>query len=251
MANPRQRRKTRSSSHKPVKQSRRTNKLLKKQPPINGPKVLQDAWDKHKTVRQNYAALGLAHSLAPTDSGGQEMTRVHAESGTAGKDKGMATEMIDNERERGKREGKPGIPRGYGRIVRDESGAIVDVVLEEEVSADGDEAAAGVAAGRPGRVAGIGRSALEMDWLLGHGDAKRADLDPDIRSKEVLRALDAVSATGTRRARTTSEAELKYLERLIAAHGQDYEGMARDRRRNVQQYSAGQIGRAVSKAGLV
>jgi hypothetical protein len=76
MANPRQRRKTRSS-HKPVHQSRQAKKLLKKQPralgflidmsalptpilifdihqAIRGPKGLQEAWDKHKTVRQKY-----------------------------------------------------------------------------------------------------------------------------------------------------------------------------------------------------
>ncbi|KAH9060100.1 hypothetical protein EDB87DRAFT_1551613, partial [Lactarius vividus] len=71
MANPRQRRKARSSQ-KPVRHSRQAKKLLKKQPPIRGPKALRDAWDKHKTVRQNYAALGLAASLNPRASGGAE-----------------------------------------------------------------------------------------------------------------------------------------------------------------------------------
>jgi nucleolar protein 16 len=74
MVNPRQRRKVRSS-HKPVHHSRQAKKLLKKQPralgfflemsalptlilifdthqAIRGPKALQEAWDKHKTVRQ-------------------------------------------------------------------------------------------------------------------------------------------------------------------------------------------------------
>lgn len=78
MANPRQRRKARSGSHKAVRHSNNAKKNLKKQPrqssicillcqrnyvelvslylavAIRGPKVLQDAWDKHKTVRQKY-----------------------------------------------------------------------------------------------------------------------------------------------------------------------------------------------------
>lgn len=79
MANPRQRHKSRSSSYKPVRNSRHTNKLLRKQPrasrisfelnifnsdifstsltAIRGPKFLQDAWDKRKTVRQKYVSV--------------------------------------------------------------------------------------------------------------------------------------------------------------------------------------------------
>src|SRR5712671_4385862 len=121
MANPRQRRKARSA-HKPVHHSRQAKKLLKKQPralgflvemsalptlisifythqAIRGLKILQEAWDKHKTVRQkyvysvrdreyliidgqlclchgsffaSYAALGLTVSLNPCTSGGTE-----------------------------------------------------------------------------------------------------------------------------------------------------------------------------------
>ncbi|KAG8733359.1 Nucleolar protein 16 [Ceratobasidium sp. 423] len=72
MATPRQRRKNRSGSHSAVKQSRRAKKNLRKHPAIKGPKALQDAWDKKKTVRQNYEAMGLVHSLNPIAQGGTE-----------------------------------------------------------------------------------------------------------------------------------------------------------------------------------
>ncbi|EEB92758.1 hypothetical protein MPER_08686 [Moniliophthora perniciosa FA553] len=76
MANPRQRRKARSSSYRPVSHSKNAKRNLKKMPPIRAPKVLQEAWDKRKTVRQNYAALGLIHDLNPSASGGAEIIKV-------------------------------------------------------------------------------------------------------------------------------------------------------------------------------
>jgi hypothetical protein len=71
MANPRQRRKARSSSHRPISHSRHAKRNMKKVArksyapcilglnshdcfllAIRGPKALQDAWDKQKTVHQ-------------------------------------------------------------------------------------------------------------------------------------------------------------------------------------------------------
>ena len=66
----------------------------------------------------------------------------------------------------------------------------------------------------------------------------------------VILALEAVSASGTKIVRTTSAGETQYLASLVEAHGQDFEKMSRDRRRNVQQYTAGQLKRAIAKAGL-
>jgi hypothetical protein len=54
MANPRQRSKARS--HKSTKPSlnakRRLHQKLRRKPTLNGPEVLQQGWDKHKTVFQ-------------------------------------------------------------------------------------------------------------------------------------------------------------------------------------------------------
>lgn len=51
--------------------------------------------------------------------------------------------------------------------------------------------------------------------------------------------------------RVSSNAEINYLSRLVDAYGEDFAAMARDRRKNVNQYSAGELRRAVRKAGLV
>ncbi|TDL27285.1 hypothetical protein BD410DRAFT_762039 [Rickenella mellea] len=224
MANPRQRRKTRSSSHKPVKQSRRTNKLQRKQPPIKGPKALQDAWDKKKTVRQNFAALGLAHTLNPHDSGGNEQR--HEASGR--------NPDANVEHRKANSHERSGVRHGFGRIMRDENGNVVGVELGEETEAQGlmeddasevDESASG--------------------WLL---DVRRGERE---RGESVVQALEDASALGRGRSkRSSSVAEVAYLQRLADAHGDDIDAMARDRKRNVQQYTAGQLRRAIEKAGL-
>ncbi|KAF7295332.1 Zn(2)-C6 fungal-type domain-containing protein [Mycena indigotica] len=111
MANPRQRRKQRSSTHRAVSHSRHAQTHLKKMPPIRGPfsSTLTKVWDRKKTVKQNYAALGLAHTLNPSAAGGVEPTEGSKEAGPT-----------------------PSIPKGHGRILRDADGKIVGVELEEE-----------------------------------------------------------------------------------------------------------------------
>ena len=173
MANPRQRRKARST-HKPVHHSRQAKKLLKKQPrglgffvymsalptciwfhthqAIRGPKVLQEAWDKHKTVRQkyvytvldeecwitdgifatvlfaSYAALGLAASLNPNTSGGAECAApvTDARSVVNGVDNLDPAVLMSGGGDRD-------LPIGLGRIVRDEAGRIIDVETNDDV----------------------------------------------------------------------------------------------------------------------
>jgi len=127
MANPRQRRKARST-HKPVHHSRQAKKLLKKQPPIRGPKVLQEAWDNHKTIRQNYAALGLAVSLNPNTSGGAECAASVTEALSVVNgvdDLDPAVSMSGG--------GDRDLPIGLGRIVRDEAGRIIAVETNDDV----------------------------------------------------------------------------------------------------------------------
>ncbi|KAL5511677.1 NOP16 [Sanghuangporus vaninii] len=262
MANPRQRRKARSSSHKPVKHSRRANKLLKKQPPIKGPKALQDAWDRCKTVRQNYAALGLVHTLSPTDSGGRDMSRLASavsrriidarpeedksesakEKRTAGNE--TSTNTLHDQKKGGK------LPRGFGRIIRDDSGTIIDMVLAEEEMSDREEVAKdkdfeiGSSSGQTEKLV----DPLNAQWLLvdrgREGDPENED------AKELLEALEAASKAGAKRTRTTSAGEMKYLNRLVETYGTDYDAMSLDRKRNVNQYSAGRLKRAIERAKM-
>ncbi|KAK7049267.1 Nucleolar protein 16 [Paramarasmius palmivorus] len=128
MANPRQRRKARSSAHRPVSHSKNAKRNLKKMPPIRAPKVLQDAWDKQKTVRQNYAALGLVHDLNPSAPGGAEIIDVDVENENATPhcsdscQSGTSSNVGSGD----------GIPTGYGRIVRDEDGNIIRIELPDD-----------------------------------------------------------------------------------------------------------------------
>jgi nucleolar protein 16 len=49
--------------------------------------------------------------------------------------------------------------------------------------------------------------------------------------------------------RFLSAGELGYLSRLVGRHGEDVEGMARDRRLNPEQRTVGELGRLVRRAG--
>jgi len=49
--------------------------------------------------------------------------------------------------------------------------------------------------------------------------------------------------------RHTSEGERRYLERLVAKHGNDVGAMARDRKLNPEQRTPGQLRRALALAG--
>ncbi|KAG7086609.1 hypothetical protein E1B28_002553 [Marasmius oreades] len=144
MANPRQRRKSRSSSHRPVSHSKNAKRTLKKMPTIRAPKVLQDAWDKNKTVRQNYAALGLIHDLNPSAAGGAEVVDVDINQNDQTTHP-ITDSAVSSTSENGSQgtsalgAGKPAlppqgstIPKGYGRIVRDEVGNVVRIDYSDE-----------------------------------------------------------------------------------------------------------------------
>lgn len=71
MANPRQRRKSRSGTAKVKSSNRQQSKLRKVDP--RGPEAFVKAWDKHQTPRQNWARLGImGGKLGPKLSGGVE-----------------------------------------------------------------------------------------------------------------------------------------------------------------------------------
>lgn len=115
---------------------------------IRGPKVLQEAWDPHKTVRQkcvhvhlipyelrimnacSYAALGLMHSLNPTSSGGVEAQPVD----DRGEGTSTATPVGASQNPMPSAAGPipRSLPPGYGRIIRDADGHVVDIQLADD-----------------------------------------------------------------------------------------------------------------------
>ncbi|PFH50066.1 hypothetical protein AMATHDRAFT_146106 [Amanita thiersii Skay4041] len=244
MANPRQRRKTRSSSHKPVSLSRNAKRNLKRTPTIRGPKILQDAWDKRKTVKQNYAALGLAHSLGATVPGGVEPP-VTARTTL---DESMHLDSTDIH------SASSSVPTTLGKIIRDETGNVIDIELPSDVNF-------------PENIPGVKKDP-EVDndvmqkWVtkLGRCGIRPSTSETNVHNK-IVQALEQISVppngnitmsmkvTGTG-GRAVSAGEKKYLERLVDKYGVDVEGMARDRKLNAEQRTSGELRRALRRTGM-
>ncbi|CAA7267916.1 unnamed protein product [Cyclocybe aegerita] len=248
MANPRQRRKARSSSHKPVSHSRHAKRNLKKTPPIRGPKVLQDAWDKKKTVRQNYAKLGLLVSSDPVSSGGVETPLGLRSQNNSGQQPAASTSTNSSPP-------NTSVPSGFGRIVRDEAGNVIGIEMNEEE--DPQEEA-------------METDDFDLDGVDSH-------IDEDVRQRwakgfpgntskngqegSIAEALESISATPTGSttlslplsgvgSRHISSGEVKYLEPLVKKHGSNVEAMGRDVKLNPEQRTVGQLRRGLRKAGL-
>ncbi|GLB35108.1 putative ribosome biogenesis protein Nop16 [Lyophyllum shimeji] len=244
MANPRQRRKARSSSYRPVHHSKHAKRNLKKMPPIRGPKILQDAWNPKKTVRQNYAALGLAHTLKPSASGGLEPV-AHPQ-----------RHIDENVGQANSQRQDPGrVPKGFGKIIRDESGNVLRIELPEDDEAPAEELEA-MEMAEPDV-----DEAVLRPWVTDLGRSEK--VKPRTGDTSVVQALERICTTVNQNSRTlsipltgagprhTSAGEVAYLGRLVAKYVQDVERMARDRRLNPEQRTAGELRRALRKAGLL
>ncbi|KAB5595734.1 Ribosome biogenesis protein Nop16 [Ceratobasidium theobromae] len=246
MANPRQRN-NRSGSYTAVKQSRRAKKNLRKQPAVKGSKLLQEAWDKKKTVRQNYEALGLVHTLNPIAQGGVEKDLSHPK-----------VEPVP-----ARISPKPPsklVPQGHGRIIRDERGVVLRVELPDteqdpgtshtksrggeqgvwgDAMDDSDEEAKRMIPLDASTWVKIGKNTLEQDSIptgLGINQMKG--------KRELVTALEKLSAPTAKAQRHASMHELAWLRDLVAVHGRDVDAMARDLKRNVWQKTLGEIKRA-------
>ncbi|KAF8308772.1 hypothetical protein DL93DRAFT_2086564 [Clavulina sp. PMI_390] len=279
MANPRQRRKTRSSSYKPVKSTNAKN--LRKKPAIRGPKVLQKAWDKTKTVRQNYAALGLladpnaalntsqmsetdepqASTSASSISGSSTLPSAAA-GGQSSSSLGPSSAVSST---RAQMQPKPAsstpIPKGHGRLIRDPQGNIIGVEIpdDESINNEGDDADELQRGGDRSILA-----ADDLDRQMQSDNSPRAGSSPwgqpmlgdrpvlPVHAKTpVAQELEAMAAAGAgpKPMRAASSHQVKWLQELVAAHGDDVDAMVRDRRLNVWQKTRGEIRRALKSAG--
>ncbi|KAE9406772.1 hypothetical protein BT96DRAFT_875403 [Gymnopus androsaceus JB14] len=234
-------------------------------PPIRAPKVLQQAWDKKKTVRQNYAALGLIHDLNPSESGGAEIVELdkHTMSGSAPESSIDLTDPSTSTNASGSAAAttseKPILSKGQGRIVRDEAGNVLRVELhEEEVEAespavDGDVDMEQLEPQLEGNI--------RQTWVSDLGGLKTrlsTSKDTALQTLSTLAPASELERRSTLSAslsgvgpRHTSERELAYLQRLMDKYKGDVEAMARDRKLNSSQRTAGELIRALKRAGLV
>ncbi|KAJ7261331.1 ribosome biogenesis protein Nop16 [Mycena haematopus] len=237
MANPRQRRKARSSSHRPVSHARNAKRNLKKTPPIRGPMILSERWDKRKTVRQNYAALGLIHTLNPSASGGVEPIETSEDAPinlTA-----ASTSSQPNT--------APPIPKGHGLIVRDEDGNILRVELaeeDEEMPTDDDREK------DMEELAPQVEPHLLSKWVTGLGGGKKGkELERIASSTHNTPNTLSISISGAG-PRHASGGEVAYLQRLVDKYGTDVEQMAKDRKLNAEQRTVGQLTRSLKRCGF-
>ncbi|WWC93574.1 nucleolar protein 16 [Kwoniella sp. B9012] len=210
MANPRQR--SKAKSHKSTKPSiHRIRKLHQKQrraPPLKGPEVLQNGWDKKKTVFQNYAALGLLPSIPiPSSASSSRSQRVKLPIVPAAEE-----------------EAQPKV--GFGRIIRDEEGNVIDIIIDEDEEVQDQE----------------GNVPFEED----EGEREKVQ-----GKTEVVRQLEALSSTSAPVKRHSSTSEKTWLINLVQKYNDDYESMARDMKLNVWQKTKGEIKRMINKAGGV
>jgi len=249
MANPRQRRKARSSSHTAVSHSRHAKRNLKKTT-IRGPKVLQDAWDKHLTVRQNYANLGLVVTLDPSAHGGVEKLLGLETGGQASQQQQAAASSSS-----APSNAVVNVPSEFGRIIRDAAGNILGVEMNEEETEELQPEEMDMEQDLESRM----DHKIREQWTTDFSKSTAAAMGPV--NEVVIHQLEAIAATATGTttlslplsgigSRHVSAGEVKYLERLVKKYGDNVEGMAGDLKLNPEQRTVGQLRRALKKYTL-
>ncbi|GAA5831574.1 hypothetical protein JCM11251_000754 [Rhodosporidiobolus azoricus] len=300
MANPRQKRKMRSGTAK-VKTSKQSiknkNKVI-----VKGPALLAEAWDKKKTVRQNYAALGLLHSSNPRQAGGLEpnkhtpyaitsATPATVEDLEAALDEELASGDEDEQPKAStsnapKKEEK--LRPGMARIIRDEKGNVVSIVMgdehggeveeklkapqrggedsededeDDEEEAEAEEEPSPWGAPMPDFSVTKAERApmMEVDEDMAEAQPMKTKQGIPIgggvkrvaAKSAVVQELEQQASFTTKVVRHTSEFERDWLVSLVAKYGDDISKMARDRKANVWQKTPGELKRMIAKAGGV
>lgn len=200
--------------------------------------------------RISYAALGLMHNLNPSSSGGVEIDPRH-----------LPSKAIEPTPAVAEQPSHLSLRKGFGRIIRDEAGNVVGVEMADEEVDSIDAGAATEAVDKESEWTGIG---AESDWVKAlsesrPGDDVDAGVVPGARllgsgllidvDAGVYVELERLAACDTRLPRFTSNGENTYLRRLVGKHGLDIEAMSKDRRLNPSQKTAGELSRAMRKAG--
>ncbi|KAG8847821.1 hypothetical protein FRB96_001409 [Tulasnella sp. 330] len=228
MARPRQKRKMKSGNYKPVRTT--NNKSLRKVPMIRGPLAIRKAWDDHKSLHYNYAALGLARTAGPPIKGESApawpvrptaitqsvTTPSAAESSTA------ASTSIPSS-------SAPDLPKGFGRIIRDADGNVLRVEMSEVMDPAADE--------------------VQPAWLRDplnpfDEDEEWDGLDPEQPKNEVIAELEERATMWGKPLRPSSLLEVKWLVSLVKAHGENLNAMHMDMKRNVWQRTPGELKRS-------
>ncbi|PYI31510.1 hypothetical protein BP00DRAFT_370816 [Aspergillus indologenus CBS 114.80] len=241
MTNVRQKRKNRSGL--PKAKAKRTGLLKNGRKKINvlGNAIIAENWNRDLTLTQNYRNLGLVHRLnAPT--GGSEK-RPTKEGGVA-RDredslhiKSSATAVAQQNAAREIRVERDPATGKILRVIRPEDDDEIEVAGRKhkrhnplndplnDLSADEEE-----------EEAGAPRSATQKPQADSEV-VRQLELQADLESRKVA----------AKKPRHQSKREEEWILRLVEKHGDNYAAMARDRRLNPMQQTAGDLKRRITK----
>ncbi|KAI5840500.1 ribosome biogenesis protein Nop16-domain-containing protein [Morchella snyderi] len=203
-----QKKKNRSSIPKKTK---RKNPRVHKVRPLGNALIAQN-WDKKQTLAQNYKRLGLVSRLNGR-AGGQETPLAVAAAAQKAAQKAATAAPASSSR--------PKLAPGEAFIERDEDGNVVKIVYgksAEEALNDNEEEE-------------------EEEEFMGIEDTRT----------DIVKQLEAQAAVVVKRERSQSSREKEWVEVLVKKYGKDYSKMARDRKLNPFQQSAGELKRRVEK----
>ena len=176
---------------------------------IHSNPIIAANWDKSLTLQQNYKRLGLRAKLGSM-AGGQEQ-KVETLTEIRAKREKSASKVKPSDIEQ--TEDPAQIPEGEARLIRDEdTNEVVRVIYGTmKVSKDSE--------------------ASEVENTL------------------VIKQLEEYAQKNSqlKRERTASDRENEWLKSLYEKHGDDYDKMKWDKKLNVQQQSAGELRRRITK----
>ncbi|KAF8329732.1 ribosome biogenesis protein Nop16 [Cantharellus anzutake] len=214
MVNPRQRRKARSGTHRPVRTTN-VKKALRKKAKIIGPKVLQEAWDYRKTVHQNYEALGLMAAMAPAK-------------GPSRPTESISLSSLETQEAPTSSTSRTKVPETQmGRLIRDENGNVIDFVLVDDQGGHAAE-----------------------EWPPKPFEQDGPEPQPIVAKTGIVCALEEHARSESTKFETyLSKHQIKWLRSLVDAHGDNITAMSMDMKRNVWQKTPGELRKLISRAG--
>ncbi|MBW0494222.1 hypothetical protein O181_033937 [Austropuccinia psidii MF-1] len=297
MANPRQRRKARSSSTK-VRLAKHANSRLKKVTPRNFPEALADAYNPRETPVQNYRRLGLlSGKLTPRLAGGIEKDTSLTNSWLSRARKADEFEVLKSiecgEESDGSSsadateaqiqtpahsEDKQTLSKGEGKIIRDEKGKIIKILIGDEPEIEVDPASKDTAKivikrsqqtprstpwGEPFKSEKYETESTNVDDVsrlskntvpqgIGYENPRMGVVPPKTKFVEELIEISQQRSVAydqqIKNQQHLSSNQENWLMNLIKKHGIDnVNAMAHDLKLNKHQKTAGEIRRMISK----
>ncbi|TIB31947.1 hypothetical protein E3P84_02738 [Wallemia ichthyophaga] len=231
MAKPRQRSKQKSGKYTPTRTT--FHKTYKKTTLRNVPDELARQWDKTKTLRENYANLGLASNM-----------KIHA---VGGVEKELPSKVRAKESEESVDGGEKGTPETMhmGQIIRDDAGNVLEIRMPDtnQGSSKGKSKEEATPWGKPLDATTMETPSVPLTFDDEHNSGKKsADTD-------AVRLLESKAETARPVGRNTSNDEMKWLINIVKKHGRDLDEACKDLKLNVWQKTKGELSRAVKRAG--